>query len=128
MLRRVGPAAGLLRAEASLRLLELFAPQPALVGLAPPDAAADDDEAAPENDAVWFAVPKSRISKSKKRIKNANAGPKPRAFEVCACCGKPKLRHHMWKSCVEAAARDVAEKKAAAAAASDGDADVAAPR
>lgn len=96
-----------------------MAPEPALAGW--PAPADDDDDAAAEDGsgAVWFAVPKSRISKGKKRIKNANAGPKPVNFGVCDCCGKPVTRHHMWKSCIEAAAQRVAGQKAAAASSAE---------
>ena len=105
----------------------MFAPQPALAGLAPPTTAAEEDGAAAADAAVWFAVPKSRISKSKKRIKNANAGPKPVTYKLCTGCGKPVLRHRMWKCCVEKATREVAAQKAAAAEGAAA-AEVAAPR
>ena len=118
LFRRVVPAAGLLRAEASLRLLEVFAPQrPALALLGPaPDAAAD---AADDGDdaALWFAVPKSRISKGKKRIKNANAAPRPIShFQPSEFSGEPTLRHTLRRGELEAAAEKVRAAKAAAAA------------
>ena len=77
---------GLWRAQASLSLLDVFAPRPVLAGAgAPCDAAA----ATPCDDAsLWFAVPKSRISRSKKRTKAhgrlQNLKFKPRSDWRCA--------------------------------------------
>jgi ribosomal protein L32 len=89
---------GLWRAQASLSLLDAFAPRPVLAGAgAPCDAAAapaDDDHH------LWFAVPKSRISRSKKRTKAhgrlQNLKFKPRSdWRVDENTGRPVLRHRL---------------------------------
>ena len=106
---------GLWRAQASLSLLDLVvAPRPVLAGAgAPCDAAA----AAPCDDAsLWFAVPKSRISRSKKRTKAhgrlQNLKFKPRSdWRVDENTGRPVLRHRLLDSDLDATVERVREAK-----------------
>ena len=45
---------------------------------------------------LWLAVPKSKVSASKKRIRNANRTPKLlKNWQMCKVCNKPKLMHRM---------------------------------
>ena len=101
--------------QASLRLLDLVvAPRPVLAGAAPYDAAA-----APCDDAsLWFAVPKSRISRSKKRTKAhgrlQNLKFKPRSdWRVDENTGRPVLRHRLLDSDLDATVERVREAKKA---------------
>ena len=105
---------GLWRAQASLSLLDAFAPRPVLAGAgAPCDAAAapaDDDHH------LWFAVPKSRISRSKKRTKAhgrlQNLKFKPRSdWRVDENTGRPVLRHRLLDSDLDATLERVREAK-----------------
>ena len=105
---------GLWRAQASLSLLDVFAPRPALAGAgAPYDAAAapaDDDHH------LWFAVPKSRISRSKKRTKAhgrlQNLKFKPRSdWRIDENTGRPVLRHRLLDSDLDATVERVREAK-----------------
>ena len=107
---------GLWRAQASLSLLDVFAPRPVLAGAgAPCDAAAapaDDDHH------LWFAVPKSRISRSKKRTKAhgrlQNLKFKPRSdWRVDENTGRPVLRHRLLDSDLDATVERVREAKKA---------------
>ncbi len=108
---------GLWRAQASLSLLDLVvAPRPVLAGAGAPydcDAApADDDHH------LWFAVPKSRISKSKKRTKAhgrlQNLKFKPRSdWRVDENTGRPVLRHRLLDSDLDATVERVREAKKA---------------
>ena len=113
---------GLWRARASLSLLDVFAPRPVLAGAgAPCDAAAapyDDAAAAPADDDhhLWFAVPKSRISRSKKRTKAhgrlQNLKFKPRSdWRVDENTGRPVLRHRLLDSNLDATVERVREAK-----------------
>ena len=104
--------------QASLRLLDLVvAPRPVLAGAgAPCDAGAApyDDAAADEH--LWFAVPKSRISKSKKRTKAhgrlQNLKFKPRSdWRVDENTGRPVLRHRLLDSDLDATVERVREAK-----------------
>ena len=114
---------GLWRAQASLSLLDAFAPRPVLAGAgAPCDAGAApyDDAAAPADDDhhLWFAVPKSRISKSKKRTKAhgrlQNLKFKPRSdWRVDENTGRPVLRHRLLDSDLDATVERVREAKKA---------------
>ena len=107
---------GLWRAQASLSLLDVFAPRPVLAGAgAPCDAGAaptDDDHH------LWFAVPKSRISRSKKRTKAhgrlQNLKFKPRSdWRVDENTGRPVLRHRLLDSDLDATVERVREAKKA---------------
>ena len=102
----------------SLRLLDLVvAPRPVLAGAATPcDAAA----AAPADGDhhLWFAVPKSRISRSKKRTKAhgrlQNLKFKPRSdWRVDENTGRPVLRHRLLDSDLDATVERVREAKKA---------------
>ena len=109
--------------QASLRLLDLVvAPRPVLAGAPTPydDAAAryDDAAAAPADDDhhLWFAVPKSRISRSKKRTKAhgrlQNLRFKPRSdWRVDENTGRPVLRHRLLDSDLDATVERVREAK-----------------
>ena len=110
--------------QASLRLLDLVvAPRPVLAGAgAPCDAGAapydDAAAAAPADDDhhLWFAVPKSRISRSKKRTKAhgrlQNLKFKPRSdWRVDENTGRPVLRHRLLDSDLDATVERVREAK-----------------
>ena len=78
----------------------------ALVG--PATTAAPSAEQALADDAIWLAVPKQKVSHSKKRIKSAAIRDGKR-FNVshwspCPACGQPKLWHRLC-ICVEREAR-----------------------
>ncbi|PWN19567.1 hypothetical protein BCV69DRAFT_237307, partial [Microstroma glucosiphilum] len=46
------------------------------------------------------AVPKKKVSHSRKRMRAANKGLKDRVdFVHCQACGNPKLAHHICASC-----------------------------
>ena len=105
---------GLWRAQASLSLLDVFAPRPVLAGAGAPY----DDAAAPADDDhhLWFAVPKSRISRSKKRTKAhgrlQNLKFKPRSdWRVDENTGRPVLRHRLLDSDLDATVERVREAK-----------------
>ena len=105
---------GLWRAQASLSLLDVFAPRPVLAGAGVPYDAA----AAPADNHLWFAVPKSRISKSKKRTKAhgrlQNLKFKPRSdWRVDENTGRPVLRHRLLDSDLDATVERVREAKKA---------------
>ena len=101
--------------QASLRLLDLVvAPRPVLAGAGAPY----DDAAAPADDDhhLWFAVPKSRISRSKKRTKAhgrlQNLKFKPRSdWRVDENTGRPVLRHRLLDSDLDATVERVREAK-----------------
>ena len=102
--------------QASLRLLDLVvAPRPVLAGAGAP---CDDAAAAPADDDhhLWFAVPKSRISRSKKRTKAhgrlQNLKFKPRSdWRVDENTGRPVLRHRLLDSDLDATVERVREAK-----------------
>ena len=102
--------------QASLRLLDLVvAPRPVLAGAGAPSEAA---AAAPADDDhhLWFAVPKSRISRSKKRTKAhgrlQNLKFKPRSdWRVDENTGRPVLRHRLLDSDLDATVERVREAK-----------------
>ena len=102
--------------QASLRLLDLVvAPRPVLAGAGAP---CDDAGAAPADDHLWFAVPKSRISRSKKRTKAhgrlQNLKFKPRSdWRVDENTGRPVLRHRLLDSDLDATVERVREAKKA---------------
>lgn len=53
-----------------------------------------------EWDGMLHAVPKSKISHSRKAMRHANKGLKDRVdFVHCPACGKPKLAHHICAHC-----------------------------
>ena len=108
---------GLWRAQASLSLLDAFAPRPVLAGAGAPY---DNAAAAPADDDhhLWFAVPKSRISRSKKRTKAhgrlQNLKFKPRSdWRVDENTGRPVLRHRLLDSDLDATVERVREAKKA---------------
>ena len=106
---------GLWRAQASLSLLDVFAPRPVLAGAGAPY---DNAAAAPADDDhhLWFAVPKSRISRSKKRTKAhgrlQNLKFKPRSdWRVDENTGRPVRRHRLLDSDLDATVERVREAK-----------------
>ena len=102
--------------QASLRLLDLvLAPRPVLAGAGAPCDTYDDAGADAH---LWFAVPKSRISKSKKRTKAhgrlQNLKFKPRSdWRVDENTGRPVLRHRLLDSDLDATVERVREAKKA---------------
>ncbi|KIS67774.1 mitochondrial 54S ribosomal protein bL32m [Mycosarcoma maydis] len=51
-------------------------------------------------DGILRAVPKKKVSHSRKSMRAANKGLKDRTDLVhCSSCGKPKLHHHICASC-----------------------------
>ena len=104
---------GLWRAQASLSLLDVFAPRPVLAGAGAPCDTYDDAGADAH---LWFAVPKSRISRSKKRTKAhgrlQNLRFKPRSdWRVDENTGRPVLRHRLLDSDLDATVERVREAK-----------------
>lgn len=70
-------------------------------------------------DGTLLAVPKSRVSHSRKRMRSANKGLKDRDdFVHCAGCGSPKLAHHICANCygIISRAQKAANREAAAQA------------
>ena len=64
------------------------------------EALAPVPEDALEWDGMLHAVPKSKISHSRKAMRHANKGLKDRVdFVHCAACGRPKLAHHICAHC-----------------------------
>ncbi|KAG2120966.1 uncharacterized protein F5147DRAFT_663846 [Suillus discolor] len=52
---------------------------------------------------IVLAVPKSKISHSRKSMRSANKGLKDKRNIVnCPACGEPKLAHHACKACYSA--------------------------
>ena len=107
---------GLWRARASLSLLDVFAPRPVLAGAGAPYDAYDDAAAPADDHHLWFAVPKSRISRSKKRTKAhgrlQNLKFKPRSdWRVDENTGRPVLRHRLLDSDLDATVERVREAK-----------------
>jgi ribosomal protein L32 len=103
--------------QASLRLLELTLPLPSPV-LAGAGAPCDADAAADPDDSLWFAVPKSRISKSKKRTKAhgrlQNLRFRLRSdWSVDEHTGRPVLRHRLLDSDMKGQIERVRAAKAA---------------
>ncbi|CAO1638083.1 unnamed protein product [Parajaminaea phylloscopi] len=63
-------------------------------------AAASEDEDPLAWDGLLNAVPKKKVSHSRKSMRSANKGLKDRVdFNHCPACGKPKLTHHICASC-----------------------------
>ena len=51
-------------------------------------------------DGILLAVPKKKVSHSRKSMRSANKGLKDRVDLVhCSACGKPKLHHHICAYC-----------------------------
>mmetsp|Transcript_11047 Transcript_11047/g.36533 ORF Transcript_11047/g.36533 Transcript_11047/m.36533 type:complete len:114 (+) Transcript_11047:88-429(+) len=65
------------------------------------------------DEALWFfAAPKKRSTRSRKRMKTWMLGPKPIVhLHHCGDCGKPKLHHKLAPCCVEVAERRTRELK-----------------
>ena len=49
---------------------------------------------------LWLAVPKSKISRSRKRMKWKQHIPKPVAWAPCPSCGEPKRPHRLCGTCL----------------------------
>mmetsp|Transcript_21181 Transcript_21181/g.27428 ORF Transcript_21181/g.27428 Transcript_21181/m.27428 type:complete len:128 (+) Transcript_21181:43-426(+) len=72
-----------------------------------------DGEEISLHSSLWhFAVPKKRVSKSRKRIKNAHIGPKKIThIAECPDCGEFRKFHHLWECCVQKAMEKTAQAK-----------------
>ncbi|PWN95471.1 hypothetical protein FA09DRAFT_332112 [Tilletiopsis washingtonensis] len=101
------------RALAALSLPEASASAPAKLAWLPTQAGPSSAAAAePANDEVFGwdgmlnAVPKSKVSHSRKAMRSANKGLKDRVDLVhCQACGTPKLAHHICGACYGSVAR-----------------------
>ena len=49
---------------------------------------------------LWLAVPKSKVSRSRKRMKWKQHIPKPVAWAPCPSCGEPKRPHRLCGNCL----------------------------
>ncbi|DAZ99657.1 TPA: hypothetical protein N0F65_001894 [Lagenidium giganteum] len=78
-----------------------FTPSSALAPLVA-NAGAGSSVADPLRDAIWLAAPKSKVTPSRKKIRN-NAPTKRLKnivhFQDCELCGQKKLRHRLCMSC-----------------------------
>ncbi|HRD55972.1 MAG TPA: 50S ribosomal protein L32 [Parachlamydiaceae bacterium] len=54
-----------------------------------------------------MAVPRNRLSNSRKNTKRSHHAKKPKNVHVCSSCSKPKLRHTICQSCGSYAGRVV---------------------
>ncbi|TMW62880.1 hypothetical protein Poli38472_005498 [Pythium oligandrum] len=53
-------------------------------------------------DAIWLAAPKSKVTPSRKKIRNNDPSKRLKNivhFQDCALCGEKKLRHRLCMSC-----------------------------
>ncbi|CAH0520893.1 unnamed protein product [Peronospora belbahrii] len=53
-------------------------------------------------DAIWHAAPKSKVTPSRKRIRNNHLSKRLKNivhFQNCSLCGEKKLRHRLCMSC-----------------------------
>ena len=60
-----------------------------------------------------MAVPKSKISKSKRNMRRAHHALKVVNNSECSNCGEPKLPHHVCGACGQYDGREIAEGSAA---------------
>ncbi|KAJ0412849.1 hypothetical protein ATCC90586_002479 [Pythium insidiosum] len=90
------------------RALSLFQPRaPAFVpALALAPAAANSAASLPSLssllDALWLAAPKSKVTPSRKKIRNNHPTKRLKNivhFQDCPLCGEKKLRHRLCMSC-----------------------------
>jgi large subunit ribosomal protein L32 len=61
-----------------------------------------------------MAVPKKKISKSKRNMRRAHDALKPSVYGECANCGELKRPHHICDACGSYDGRDVIEAEDAA--------------
>jgi len=61
-----------------------------------------------------MAVPKKKISKSRRNMRRSHDALKGSAFEECPSCGELKRPHHVCSSCGQYNGRDVVEAEDAA--------------
>jgi len=61
-----------------------------------------------------MAVPKKKISKSKRNMRRAHNALGGATYEECANCGELKRQHHVCESCGQYNSRDVTEGEEAA--------------
>lgn len=54
-----------------------------------------------------MAVPRNRLSNSRKNTKRSHHAKKPQNAQTCSTCQKPKLRHTICQSCGSYAGRVV---------------------
>ncbi|KAG2780828.1 hypothetical protein PC129_g3712 [Phytophthora cactorum] len=56
----------------------------------------------PLSDAIWLAAPKSKVTPSRKKIRNNDLSKRLKNivhFQDCPMCGEKKLRHRLCMSC-----------------------------
>ncbi len=95
---------------------------PALAGLSTPTAASEPSESGLAGlwNGILLAVPKKKVSHSRKSMRAANKGLKDRVDLVhCSACGKPKLQQHICAYCYNELNR---ARKSALAQSTDGSA------
>jgi len=60
-----------------------------------------------------MAVPKKKISKSRRDLRRANDHLKPTGYVECANCGEMKLPHHVCRACGYYDSREVVRARGA---------------
>lgn len=60
-----------------------------------------------------MAVPKKKISKSRRDLRRANDFLKPVGYAECANCGEMKLPHHVCRACGYYDSREVVRTRSA---------------
>ncbi len=60
-----------------------------------------------------MAVPKKKISKSRRDLRRANDFLKPTGYAECANCGEMKLPHHVCRACGYYDSREVVRARGA---------------
>lgn len=80
----------------------------------------NDDE---KNDHIWFAVPKTKVSRSRKRMKWAQHIPDKVSWSLCERCGSPKRPHRICSENMEICAMRDEEYQAHLASQGKGDED-----
>lgn len=61
-----------------------------------------------------MAVPKKKVSKSKRNMRRAHDSLKASSYEECPSCGELKRPHHVCASCGQYSGREVLEADSAA--------------
>uniref|UniRef100_M4B4M4 Large ribosomal subunit protein bL32m n=1 Tax=Hyaloperonospora arabidopsidis (strain Emoy2) TaxID=559515 RepID=M4B4M4_HYAAE len=77
-------------------------PVPVLAPLTFSDASSSTLSSNLLNDFIWLAAPKSKVTPSRKRIRNNDLSKRLKNivhFQVCPLCGAKKLRHRLCISC-----------------------------
>ena len=63
---------------------------------------------------VKMAVPKQKISKSRRNMRRSHDSLKSSVYEECSNCGELKRPHHVCASCGQYDGRDVSDTESAA--------------